>query len=50
MMDYERLKEQVQQEILNLLDEDIVNNIEQMKGSHTVAEIAREAILSFNAI
>lgn len=44
----ERLKEEVKQEILALYDEHIDNEIECMQGSYSVAEIAKECILSFN--
>ena len=42
------MKEQVINEILHILDETINSNIECMKDSYTVAEIAKEVLLSFN--
>ena len=46
----ERLKEEIQKEILSLLDETILDNVEAMKQNYTVAEIAKEVLLSYNVV
>lgn len=46
----ERLKKEIQNEILSLLDENIDNNVQAMKGHYSVAEIAKEVLLSMNTI
>ena len=43
------IKDEVVNEILNLMDEHIDSCITAMQGHYTVAEIARDCILSLNA-
>lgn len=42
------IKKLIQEEILNILDDDIENEIAAMIDFYTVAEIAREVLLSFD--
>jgi len=49
-MNKEQLKKEVENEIIKLLEEEIVNNIEAMKGDYTTPEIAKEVLLSFNIL
>lgn len=47
-IDKEESKRLIQQEILSLLEENINNELDAMGDSHTVAEISKEVLLSFD--
>lgn len=47
-MENKETKKLIQQEILSLLDDNINNELNEMKDSCTVAEIAKEVLLSFD--